>query len=314
MATTTTLANDIGVLVSSDVVTGYFRNDEFFKHFAQRKSPEDTTYKWHVKTAGLTGTLKAEGQAFSAAQSTTNSRASLGYHLHDATIEITDHLRAALGPSNTNSYWNSLALEVIDARQAVQQAIMTRWLGSTAGTDGLQLAIDSTNTYAGLDHAAVTGWDSVDTAVNGDQTYTALDNMRESLRDNPRRSKATCILMPENQVTNYTRLSGPGVRNTFVLNAEQGSNNFNVGAQVDAGLMFGDIPIHGVAELTDTVIIFMRQEDFIIQWHERTAGDQGWASEEIARGGFATQVNVSWFGHAFYRDPYRAGILTAVNA
>lgn len=313
MATTTTLANDIQVIVSSDVVTGFFRNDEFFSMFTQLKSGTDTSYRWHVLTAGLTGTLKAEGDAFSAAQATTNSRATLGYHLHDSTIRVTDHLRAALGPRNEGSYWQSLAVEVIQARKAVQQAIMTRWLGATAGTDGLQLAIDSTGTYAGLDHAAITGWDSVETAVGGLLSYAALDDQRETLRDNPRRSASNLCLFPENQVTNFTRLSGPGIRNTFVLNAAEGSNNFNIGA-ADTGLKFGNCDIKGVAELTDTVILCMKKEDATIRYRERQTGDFGWASEEIPRGGFQTDVNVSWFGHLCLRDPFRAAKLTGVTA
>lgn len=313
MATTTTLANDIQVIVSSDIVTGFFRNDEFFSLFTQVKAPTDTAYRWHVLTAGLTGTLKAEGDAFSARGSTTNSRASLGYAIHDATIGITDELRAALGPRNEGSYWQSLAIEVVQARKAVQQIVMTRWLGSTAGTDGLQLAIDSTGTYAGLDHNAVTGWASAETAVNAVLGYAALDDMRETLRDDPRRTAANLILLPENQVTNYTRLSGPGVRTSFVLNAAEGTNNFNVGA-ADSGLKFGNIDMKGVAELTDTVILFIKKEDATIRYRERQVGDFGWASEELPRGGFLTDINLSWYGHLCYRDPYRAGKLTGVTA
>src|SRR5688572_23913972 len=128
MATTTTLANDIGVIVGQELVQGFFRNDEFFRLFPQVQAPADTNYRWHVLTAGMTGTLKAEGDAFSAAGNTTNSRAVLGYCRHDATISITDDARAALGPNNSNSYWQSLAVEVVQARMAVQQAVMTRWL------------------------------------------------------------------------------------------------------------------------------------------------------------------------------------------
>ena len=61
MATTTTLANDIGVIVSSDLVQGFFRNDEFFSLFPQTQAGADTSHRWPLLTAGLTGTLKAEG-------------------------------------------------------------------------------------------------------------------------------------------------------------------------------------------------------------------------------------------------------------
>lgn len=313
MATTTTLANDIGVIVGSELIQGFFRNDEFFSLFAQRQAPPDTNYHWHVLTAGMTGTLKAEGDAFSAAQSTTNSRAALGYHRHDATFRVTDDLRAALGPSGSNSYWQSLAQEVMQARAAVQQAIMTRWLGSTAGTDGLQLAIDSTGTYAGLDHAAITGWASTETAVNAVLSYAALDDLLETLRDDPIRSRPTMFLMPENQVTNYTRLSGAGVRTTFMQSAQGNGNNFDIGPSGQQS--FSGIPIVGVAELTDTVILAIPREQIMIQYRDDgNSSGGGWGSEEIARGGFQTDINVNWYGHIIVPAPRYCGKLTGVTA
>lgn len=316
MATTTTLSNDIITMVSSDVVTGIFRNDEVWNLVDMQKSPGDTAYRWHVQTAGLSGTLKAEGDAFSAAASTAYSRASQGYHLHDGTIRVTDHLKAALGPRNEGSYWNSLAREVLSARAGIQDTINTRWLGSGAATDGLLLAVDSTGTYAALDHAAVTGWDSAETNVAGVLTYAALDDMRETLRDNERRSKANLILLPENQVTNYTRLSGPGNRNTLVQNTggtDPGGPNFDIGANVD-NPAFGGIQMRGLADLTDTVILFLKKEDMTIYYHERVAGDGGWGAEEVPREGHATDINFSWFGVLIYRDPFRAGKLVGVTA
>lgn len=312
MATTTTLANDIGVIVSTDVVQGIFRNDEFFSLFSMTQATADTNHRWHVITAGLTGTLKAEGDAFSAAQNTTNSRASLGYHRHDAVIRITDDLRASLGPNNSNSYWQGLAQEVMHARKAVQQAIMTRWLGSTAGTDGLQLAIDSTGTYAGLDHAAITGWASLETAINAALTLAALEDHLESLRDDPRRSRPELWLMPENQITNYTRLSGPGVRQTFVANPMSQGNNYDIGP---TGVQVcGGVPIVGVAELTDTVILALKRSDAMIRYRDDGRGSLGWGTEEVPRGGYATDVAINWYGHLCYMDPYRAGKLTGVTA
>lgn len=313
MATTTTLANDIGLLVSQEVVQGIFRNDEFFSQFQMVQAGADTNHRWHVITAGLTGTLKAEGDAFSAAQNTTNSRAALGYHRHDAVIRVTDDLLASLGPNNSNSYWQGLAQEVIHARKAVQQAIMTRWLGATAGTDGLQLAIDSTGTYAGLDHAAITGWASSETAVNAVLSYAALDDMLETLRDDPRRSKPDLFLMPENQITNYTRLSGPGVRQTFMQVGANGGNNFDIGP---LGVQsFSGVPMLGVGELTDTVILAIKRGDATIRWRDDgRGGSMGWGTEEIPRGGYATDIAINWYGHLGYSDPYRAGKLTGVTA
>lgn len=314
MATTTTLANDIGVICATDVVQGFFRNDEFFSKFPQEQAPADTSYRWHILTAGLTGTLKSEGDAFSAVQSTTNSRAALGYHTHDSTISVTDDLLAALGPNGSNSYWQGLGEEVMQQRKAIQQAVMTRWLGSTAGTDGLQLAVDATNTYAGLDHAAITGWASVDTAISGPLTYAALDDHLETLRDDPRRSRPFLWLMPENQVTNYTRLQGPGVRQTMNIASPGGQGN-TFDLLPSGGQAAGGIPIMGVAELTDTVIIALGG-DVRIRYRSRAVGDAGggWASEPIARGGFVTAVNMSWQGHICVKEPRLCGILTAVTA
>lgn len=314
MATTTTLANDIGLIVSSELVQGFFRNDEFFSLFRQTQAPPDTSYRWSVLTAGLTGTLKAEGDAFSAAQSTTDSRAVLGYHRHDSVVRVTDDLRAALGPSNANSYWQSLAEQVMQARKAVQQIIMTRWLGATAGTDGIQLAIDSTGTYAGLDHAAITGWAATETPVNAAQSYAALDDLLETLRDDPIRSKPTLWLFPENQITNYTRLSGAGVRQTLnIVSAGGEGNSFDIGPSGQQS--FSRVPIVGVAELTDTVILAIVREDAVIQYRDDGLGQGlGWGTEEIPRGGYQTDVAINWYGHLCYKRPRYAGKLTGVTA
>ncbi len=313
MATTVTLANDIGVIVGSELFQGFFRNDSFFSLFPQRQAPADTNYRWHVLTAGLTGTLKAEGDAFSAAQATTNSRAVLGYHLHDATVSISDDLRAALGPNNSNSYWQSLAAEVVQARKAVQQAIMTRWLGAVAGTDGLGIAVDAgATTYAALVHNAIQGWGSVSTAVGGAMTYAVMDDQMETLRDDPHAAKCNLILMPENQITNYTRLAGPGVRQTFMQVGGNGANNFDLGP---TGIQsFSGVPIVGVPEMTNTEIYFLQKEDHIIQYRDNGMSSGGWSAEEVPRGGRTTWVSVAWNGHLCTLQPYKAGKLTGVTA
>lgn len=316
MATTTTLANDIGVIVGSEVVQGFFRNDAFFSLFRMEQAGGDTNHRWHILTAGLTGTLKAEGDAFSAAQSTTNSRAALSYHRHDSTIRITDDLRASLGPVGSNSYWGGLAKEVIQSRLAIQQAIMTRWLGSTAGTDGLQLAIDSTGTYASLDHAAITGWASTETAHNAAMSYAVLDDTVETLEDDPIAWKPAqpMWIMPRNQQTNYTRLSGPGVRSTFMQTGAGGGNNFDVlpsGVQVAANM-----PIFACPELTDTVILLLDRQYAVIHWRDDGVSHvgMGWGAEEIARGGFAQDINMNWYGHLAYTAPRYAAKITGVTA
>jgi hypothetical protein len=70
----------------------------------------------------------------------------------------------------------------------------------------------------------------------------------------------------------------------------------------------------GVPEMTDTVFLFMKREDCVINYCQYEGRVGGWASEEIARGGFATQINMSWFGNIQYIDPFRAGTLTGVTA
>ena len=62
MATTTTLANDIGVIVSSDLVQGFFRNDEFFSLFPQTQADPDTSHRWPLLTAAA---ISGEQPSFS---------------------------------------------------------------------------------------------------------------------------------------------------------------------------------------------------------------------------------------------------------
>jgi hypothetical protein len=237
----------------------------------------------------------------------------LGYHRHDAVVRITDDLRAALGPNNSNSYWQSLAVQVMEARKAVQQAVMTRWLGATAGTDGIQLAVDSTGTYAALDHAAVTGWASTEVNHNAALTYAGLDDLLETMRDDPIRTKPTAFLVPENQITNYTRLSGPGVRQTFMAVPNGNGNNFDMGP---SGVQsFSGIPLIGVAELTDTVILALRMSDWVIRYRDDGMGQGGgWGTEQIPRGGYQTDIAINWYGHLCGHAPRYQGKMIAVTA
>lgn len=310
MATTTTAANAIEQVVQSDVVRGIFTNDAFWGIFRQETSPGDTNYRWNLLTNGITGQTRVEGDPYSAVDANAYSRPILAYRLYDSSFRVTDHLLAALKGGQAQ-YFGAVALELTEALNGVRDAVMTQWLGSSG--EGWELAVDSTGTYANLAHNTTTGWDSQEDAINAALSYAALDDLREELRNVERRGRPNALFCAENQISNYTRLSGPGVRTTFTLNADAKGNNFDPGAARD-GVSFGGIPIYSVPDMTTTVWIMTQIENWMILNHERVAGDGGWRSVEIPRGGHQQDFNISYFGVLCHTDPFRSGKLTGVTA
>lgn len=314
MANTTTAANAITPVVPPEIIRGIFTNDTFFQVFEQQISDGDTSYRWNLRTSGVTGQTAVESDPFAAEDSNAYSRPVLAYRLFQSTCGNSDHLKAAL-KNNQAAYWDALGEEVAEAVEGVKDAIMTQWLGSAG--EGILLAVDSTGTYATLDHATITGWASYEDTTSAALSYAMLDDMRESLRDNDRRPKMRkqyIMLAPENQITNYTRLSGPGVRDGFQHFTPSGQQpNPDIGQNVYEA-KFGSVPFIGVPDMNDNTIIQCCADDCKIVVQERTSGDGGWVFEEVPRGGFHTLINVSWFGLFVVKDPYRCGKLSAVTA
>ena len=86
-------------------------------------------------------------------------------------------------------------------------------LGSTQDR-GIGSIIDSTGTYAGLAQGTYSAWASAETAVSGAMTAAVMQDAHETLRAAPYNSMASAILLPPNQVTNYTAVMGPAASST----------------------------------------------------------------------------------------------------
>ena len=311
MADLTTAANAIKTIVDETVVRGIFTNDELRSIFPSKASRGGTTKNWHLLTSGVAGQATQDGASYAAVDSNAYQRATLSYRLYDATIGISSGLRAAL-LNNLASYFDAIVRETQEAINGVNDAAATQWLG--ASVEGLLLAIDSTGTYAGQSHSGVTGWNSYEDTTAAALSHAMLDDMRENLRTTERRGRPNLILSAENQISNYTRLSGPGQRQSFVTQTMPGVQpQSDIGENRDnAG--FGGMPWIGLADLDASTILMLPRECIEITNHERTAGDGGWETVDVPPGGHTQQVNVSYYGLISCLDPFRCGKLSGVTA
>lgn len=314
MANLTTAANSLSPVIDPEIVRGIYTNDTFRSIFETITSEGGDSFDWNLMTSGVTGVVATESDAFTAEDSSAYSRPVLAYRLYQATAGESDHLKAAK-KNNQAAYWDSMEVDVQEAIEGVNDAIMTQWLGSAG--EGILLAVDATGTYAGLAHNTTTGWDSLEDTTSAALSYAMLDDQHEGLRDNERRmAKGTrrAYIAPENQITNLTRLSGPGVRDSFMHVTPSGQvPNPDIGQDVE-NARFRGAPWIGIPDMNDNTIINLPIDRCKIINHEREPGDGGWQFEEVPRGGFHTLINVSWFGLFVVKDPFRCAKLSAVTA
>lgn len=269
IATTTTLANVLRTVyepILSDLVFG---NDYLFQlpgaadeptadeHAAKKPrgifemipSRGGTSYNWPVRQATTAAAAYVEGQGAPAPGNNTYLMASLAYSAGYfwRAVEISGHAVDAL--RDEGAIIEAIDREVRDAARAMQDLINTTFMG----TSHLQLAVDSAGTYAGIDRGVYSNWGSYESDVAGALTVAALADMVEALEDNDRGAshQDLVLLMPVNQVTNYSALAGAGAGTPIVIPP---GGNLDLGF---SGFTFQGIPIYGIPDMTDTVIVCM---------------------------------------------------------
>jgi len=145
--------------------------------------------------------------------------------------------------------------EFVGAREDLVDLMNTSFMGSS--TNGLEVSIDSTTTYAGIARGSAAYWESSETAHSAVLSRTGLLNIHETARDNDKGAHTTLILLPHNQATNYVALTGePNAQNSS-LRVELGLVG---GGAMDLApsvrnLSFMGIPIVPLPDFTNTVIL-----------------------------------------------------------
>ncbi len=317
MADTTTAAKAIKQVVSDPVVRGIYTYDNedpasFWNIFGPQETSEGgASHEGTLQTSAFAGVARAEGDQHSAVQTLAYSRPLLSYAscMFDGTRTVTDHLKAAL-KGDQAAWWPVVAREAMEMMKGIVDSFHGRWLGATY--DGIRLAVAATGTYRGLDHAAVTGWDSYSRTVSAALALEHLDTARQNLLDNERRKAGgfTDILWPLNQESAYLRLVGPGVRtsvNVMVPNGAQPTVDLGDSRET---VRYGGRTCLALPDLLDTTALFVQRGDFKIIARESEAGNGGWHVQESMPGqGHYASMNLAGMFLLICEDPYRQGVL-----
>lgn len=259
MAIANTTQWAVGTAIRDNYQPGFvqtvYYNNEFLSLFPVVSQFYDTSYRWKAMTAGNTSAETfTESQSQPVPVASTYVNAALAFVYFRAMMRITGHVRDAVAQSAGEYAGLSLInQEFENAQQAIIDLMNTTFLGT--GNSGLQLAVDSSGTYAGLLRSTYTTWASYEAAVNTTLSHSDLTLMRESLRDNDIGGKMTLVLAPHNQITNIQALTGaPGASNTSLrYDLTQSGGALQLAPTLNQ-TMFGEARCVGVGDLTDTVI------------------------------------------------------------
>ena len=295
MATTTTASALIKDVYAEDFIEGVYRNNDLLKLFPDVEATQgDTAYKWLVNSAGGTSAVYSEGDSALAATSQTWVAASVSPTYIWHRISISGHLKDAI----RSNHINAIEQEMVLAKEDMKDLLNTSFMGSTYG---LELSIDSGSTYAGIARGAAAYWESTETAVGGALAYTDLVDMLETIRDNDKGGNPGMILAPYNQLTNIYNLTGnPATKMAGPGDLAQGFNNQT----------FAGIPIFGVGDMTDTVILFVDTR----AGKNKLVIHRPFQVDQLGKTSDADDYLLSTAAALVNRDPAKDGKLTGVTA
>ena len=216
-------------------------------------SQKGKNHRWPVEAATGAAVALAEGQAWPAPGNNTYLQAyipySVGYYAR--TVEITGQaIDAAMGEAEIIA---ALDGELVSAHKAFEDALNLAALGT--GAMGIQLAIDSAGTYAGINRSTYSAWGAHETALGGAMSRSAMRDEVEALLDNDRGARHGDLVIgcPVNQISNIHALGGAGAG--VPLNTA-GGQHLDLGY---TGQSFEGIPIIGIPDMTDTVLLVVHR-------------------------------------------------------
>lgn len=278
------------------VVEAVYINNEFLSLFPAPTQQVGGRYvNWLVHKGG-NGSVEVftEGQGSPNSGGQTYALAQVAWTYIRAMVEITGHARDAL----QSGYADGIEGEMTGAANDIRDLLNTSFMG---GTYGLELAVDSGSTYAGIARGSAAYFESTETAVGGVLAFSNLIDLEEAIRDNDKGGRPKMIVCPWNQNTNIYNLGGqPAIK---MIGAGDPAPNYT-------GQTFNGKPIVAVGDMTDTVIAMLDMspgEFGVVQIRPFRVDFQG-------RGGDADVYQVST-GAAFVTYcPKHHGKLTGVTA
>jgi hypothetical protein len=272
-----------------------WKNNELTSMLPLKKSNSGNYCNWIVHR-GANGSVEVftENQAQPVAGNQSWINAQVAYTYFRAMIQITGHARDAMGAGLVDG----IDQETIMAIEDIRDLINTSFLG---GTYGLEAAIDSTTTYAGIARGSASYWESTETAHNAALSYTAMINLAEAIKDNDKGGRTTHWLMPWNQTTNYFNTAGQQA--VKMIGPEDALRGYSY-QSVDGK------PVVGLGDMTDTVIIAMDMRPGQIEIVEQLP----FQVDFQGRSGDSELYQISWAGCMPVYSPKLHGKLTGVTA
>lgn len=318
MADLTSAGNAIMSVITPQLVKSTFLNKEIFDVApgGVGSTSGSGAHRWVVESGANSsgGTADPNGGLFPAAASLTLLQPSLTPQLFDAAMRVTDELAAAL--NGAADPVNVLAAEMSSCLDRVYDNFSAMVLSSTAPL-GIELAVDSTGTYAGVAHTT-TGWASRETAVGGALTAAVLYNDEEALALPDRATNADISLVSHEQFTNYCQLGGLGnssIQNSPVRVHVSPGEVANVNIGLDRRVAyFGSQRIVPIRDMTNTIWLMGVAKEIEILAHERPGSVSGLKIEDAPREGYERKVVASWYGIFKIANPYHWAKDTGVTA
>lgn len=318
-ATATTVSAIVKPVVQRDRVLIKWVNRELFQILNALGVQEVTqnggdSFDWRVNRATGNSSVEvySEGQAPLAAGNQTYASPELPFVYMRCIAEVTGHARDQLRSAWVDGFdAANLEGELMGAMEELEDLKNVTFLGSTQ--NGLQIAIDSTGTYAGLNRATITDFASFETAGGAAAlTIAMLRDTWEGVRDNDRGGNVQSLVGPWNQLSNYIALAQGTTTANFVrhINEPGKGPSIDLGANM-AQLTFNGVPFYGCADLTDTEILMLSniQQDwkFAIQ-RPLDLLPYGVSDDTVAR------IQVSLASTPVCLNPRRQGKVTDVAA
>lgn len=214
--------------------------------------------KWAVQYSSTSGAeVFVENQAMGANSKRNLAQASLSPFYLRVPVAVTGHVldQIAAGGTFEDVAQGELANGVKDLFELMESSL----LGSTQDR-GIASIVDATGTYAGLAAGTYAAWASAETAVGGAMTAAVMQDGHETLRAAPHNTRATVILLPPNQMTNYTAVMGPAASSTPSRVQLPQSAPYDIGL-LRAPPTFNGIPLFEISGMTSTEIYWLDLTD-----------------------------------------------------
>jgi hypothetical protein len=239
-----------------------------------------SSVRWSIHTTGSTPEVYVENQPTTPATNQGWGEAVLTPTWFRVLSEYTGHLQAAANAGEL------LVDAMTEGEMLIEQDLssLVNYSFINASYNGLQVAVDSTTTYAGIARGSATYWESEEHSLSGALTMAELEDETETMEGHTHQGRLGLLVSERNQMTNYSRLGGvAGASNTSIrvnLQNGPGGTPVNFGYDMD-NLHFGKAPWRQLNGMTNTVILgldtrpgcwkFLVHQPYLVQFQGRSA-------------------------------------------